>query len=149
MLDKARASGRPLARILDDDPQVAAWNRRRRDEAAVTRAIGSVLPRPLAAHVAALLPAPEHLDLVAPTGAVAAALRQRLPAVRVALEREGLDFREIRVRVQPGPAPEPPRKVLPRQRDSAQLPALGRLADGLPPGPLQAAVRRWLRRAGR
>jgi hypothetical protein len=149
MLAKALASGRSLARILDDDPQVAAWNRRRREEAAVTKAIGTVLPRPLAAHVAALLPTPDRLDLVASTGTVAAALRQRLPAVRRALGREGVDFREIRVRVQPVPAAEPGRKVLPRQWDSAQLPALRHLAETLPPGPLAAAVRRWLRRAGR
>ena len=149
MPGKALASGRPIARILDDDPLVAGWNRRRREEAAVTKAIGSVLPRPLAAHVAALLPTPDRLDLVAPTGAVAAALRQRLPAVQQALGREGLDFREIRVRVQPGLVPELPKKILPRQLDSAQFPALGRLAETLPAGPLQAAVRRWLRRAGR
>ncbi len=146
---QAPASGRPLARVLADDPQVVAWIRRRREEAAVTKAIGAVLPRPLAAHVAALLPAPDHLDLVAPTGAVAAALRQRLPAVRAALAREGMDFREVRVRVQPVLAPEPERKSVPRQRDSAQLPALENLAADLPEGPLKHAVRRWLRRAGR
>jgi hypothetical protein len=149
MPDKALASGRPLARILDDDPQVAAWNRRRREEAKVAKAIGSVLPRPLAAHVAVLISAPDRLDLVAPTGTVAAALRQRLPAVREALGREGWDFREIRVRVQPVPGPAVSPKTVVRQRDSAQLPALGRLAETLPDGPLQAAVRRWLRRAGR
>ena len=106
MPGKAPASGRSLARILDDDPQVAAWNQRRLDEAAVAKAIATVLPRPLAAHVAALLPAPDRLDLVVRTGAVAAALRQRLPAVRAALGREGMDFREVRVRVQPGPTAE-------------------------------------------
>ena len=127
MPKEALASGRPLARVLADDPQVAAWDRRRRDEAAVAKAIGTVLPRPLAAHVAALLPAPDRLDLVAPTGTVAAALRQRLPAVQAALAREGMDFREVRVRVQPVLAPEPERKILPRQRDSAYLPALERL----------------------
>ena len=149
MLNKALASGRPLARILDDDPQVAAWNRRRREEAAVTRALRSVLPRPLAAHVAALLPTPEALDLVVPTGTVAAALRQRLPAVREALGREGLDFREIRVRVQPVSSPEVAQKTIVRQIDSAQLPALERLAADLPAGALRAAVRGWLRRSGR
>ena len=146
---KAPASGRPLARVLADDPQVVAWIRRRREEAAVTKAIGAVLPRPLADSVSALLPAPDQLDLIAPTGTVATALRQRLPAVRAALAREGMDFREVRVRVQPVLAPEPARKTVVRQRDSAQLPALERLAADLPDGPLQLAVRRWLRRAGR
>jgi hypothetical protein len=96
-----------------------------------------------------LLPTPDRLDLVAPTGTVAAALRQRLPAVREALGREGVDFREIRVRVQPVPMPEEAKKTLPRQWDSAQAPALSRLAESLPAGPLQAAVRRFLRRAPR
>ena len=149
MLKKALASGRPLARVLADDPLVVAWIRRRRDEAAVAKAIGGVLPRPLAAHVAALLPAPDRLDLVAPTGTVATALRQRLPAVRAALAREGMDFREVRVRVQPGLVPEPKPKTLPRQRDSAQLPALERLAADLPAGPLRSAVTGWLTRSGR
>lgn len=149
MPGKALASGRSLARILDDDPLLVAWNRRRREEAAVMKAIAVVLPRPLAAHVAALLPAPDRLDLVAPTGTVAAALRQRLPAVQAALAREGMDFREVRVRVQPVIAPEPERKILPRQRDSAYIPALERLEASLPPGELRQAVRRVLRRAGR
>jgi len=149
MPNPALASGRPLARILADDPQVVAWIRRRREEAAVAKALGGVLPRPLAAHVAALLPAPDRLDLVAPTGTVAAALRQRLPAVRAALAREGMEFREVRVRVQPVNAPELQRKIVTRQRDSAQIPALERLAADLPPGPLRAAVAGWLRRSGR
>jgi hypothetical protein len=149
MPGKALASGRSLARILDDDPLLVAWNRRRREEAAVMKAIAVVLPRPLAAHVAALLPAPDRLDLVAPTGTVAAALRQRLPAVQAALAREGMDFREVRVRVQPVLAPEPERKSVPRQRDSAYIPALERLEANLPPGELRQAVRRVLRRAGR
>ena len=149
MPKEALASGRPLARVLADDPQVAAWDRRRRDEAAVAKAIGAVLPRPLAAHVAALLPAPERLDLVATTGTIAAALRQRLPAVRAALGREGMDFRDIRVRVQPGVVPEPAPKPLPRQWDSAQKPALAGLERELPAGPLKDALGRWLSRSSR
>jgi hypothetical protein len=149
MPKEALASGRPLARVLADDPQVAAWNRRRRDEAAAMKAIGAALPRPLAAHVAALLPAPDRLDLACTTGTVAAALRQRLPAVRLALGREGLEFRDIRVRVQPGVGAEPERKPVPRQWDSAQKPALAGLERALPPGPLKAALARWLARSGR
>jgi hypothetical protein len=149
MPKEALASGRPLTRVLADDPQVAAWNRRRQDEAAVQKVIGTALPRPLAAHVAALLPAPDQLDLVATTGTIAAALRQRLPAVALALGREGLEFREIRVRVQPGVAPAQPPKPLPRQWDSSQKPALAGLEQALPPGPLKAALARWLSRAGR
>lgn len=142
-------TGRPLARVLADDPLLAAWDRRRRDEAKATADVRAELPRPLAPHVAAWLPAPGQLELVVGTGAVAAALRLRLPAVRSALEREGWDFRDIRVRVQPGVPREITPKNVPRQWDSLQAPALSRLASSLPDGPLKAAVGRWLRRAGR
>ena len=141
--------GRPLARVLADDPLLAGWDRRRRDEAKVTTAVRGELPRPLAPHVTAWLPAPARLELVATTGAVAAALRLRLPAVRSALERKGWDFRDIRVRVQPGLPAAVPTKSVPRQWDSAQGAALGTLAETLPEGPLKAAVAGWLRRAGR
>lgn len=141
--------GRPLARVLADDPLLAAWNRRCRDEARVARTVRGALPRPLAAHVAARLPAPDRLELVTATGTVAAALRQRLPVVRTALGREGMEFREIRVRVQPVSVRHPDRKVVPRQWDSAQRAALQDLAGTLPEGSLKAAVAGWLRRSGR
>jgi hypothetical protein len=72
-----------------------------------------------------------------------------LPAVRSALEREGWNFRDIRVRVQPGTAPVAQEKPLIRQWDRSQAPALSALADTLPDGPLKAAVTGWLRRSGR
>ena len=149
MPGKPPPPGRPLARVLADDPLLAAWNRRRRDETRVTRAVHAALPRPLAAHVAALLPEPDRLDLVATTGTIAAALRQRLPAVRTAIGREGMEFREVRVRVQPAFVRQAERKVLPRQWDSAQKTALEGLAVSLPDGPLKAAVAGWLKRSGR
>jgi len=149
MPGKPLPSGRPIARVLSDDPLLAAWNRRRRDEAEVTRAVHAALPRPLAAHVAALVPAPGRLELVVTTGTVAAALRQRLPAVQSALGREGMEFREVRVRVQPASVRHEERKLLPRQWDSSQRAALQGLAESLPAGPLKAAVAAWLRRSGR
>ncbi|CAG0948788.1 hypothetical protein BURK1_00061 [Burkholderiales bacterium] len=149
MPGKTPPPGKPLARVLADDPLLAAWERRRRDEAVATRAARRALPRPLAAHVTALLPEPGRLDLVASTGTVAAALRQRLPAVRAAIDGEGMKFREVRVRVQPAPVSPDPVKPVPRQWDSTQKTALSRLASGLPDGPLRDAVSRWLRRSGR
>lgn len=149
MPGKPLPPGRPLARVLADDPLLAAWNRRRRDETRVLRAVHAALPRPLATHVAALLPEPDRLDLVATTGTIAAALRHRLPAVRMALGREGMEFREVRVRVQPASVRQAERKVLPRQWDSAQKTALEGLAVSLPDGPLKAAVAGWLKRSGR
>lgn len=141
--------GRPLARVLADDPLLAALSRRCRDEARVERSVRSVLPRPLAACVAARLPEPDRLELVATTGTIAAALRQRLPAVRDALGREGIEFREVRVRVQPVAIRREERKILPRQWDKTQKAALETLADTLPEGPLKAAVSGWLRRSAR
>ena len=82
-------------------------------------------------------------------GAIAAALRQRLPAVRAALGREGIEFREVRVRVQPVAIRREERKILPRQWDKTQKAALETLADTLPEGPLKAAVSGWLRRSAR
>lgn len=139
----------PIARVLADDPLLAGWTRRLRDEAKVTGAVRGVLPRTLAPHVAAWLPAPGKVELVASTGTVASALRLRLPAVRAALEREGWDFRDIRLRVQPGADSLKPMNIVPRQWDSAQTPALAALADNLPDGPLKAAVAGWLARSGR
>lgn len=141
--------GRPIARVLADDPVLADWIRRHRDEAKATRIARGALPRPLAPHVAAWLPAPDRLELCASTGTVAAALRLRLPAVRSAFEREGWDFREFRVRVQPAPVAPPTGKVVSRQWDRSQTAALSALADGLSEGPLKAAVTGWLRRTGR
>jgi hypothetical protein len=139
----------PLARVLADDPLLAAWDRRRRDEAKVTKAVRGSLPHPMAPHVTAWLAEPGRLDLVATTGAVAAALRQRLPIVGSALEREGWNFRELRVRVQPVSAQGESTKPVPRQWDSTHFPALAGLAAGLPDGPLKIAVTGWLRRSGR
>lgn len=145
-----RASpGRPLARVLADDPILAAWNRRLRDEAKVTATVCSELPRALAPHVAAWLPEAGRIELVATTGAVAAALRLRLPAVRTALEREGWDFRDFRLRVQPGSTSRRTVNTVVRQWDRAQAPALAALADSLPEGPLKSAVAGWLKRSGR
>ncbi|GMU71716.1 MAG: hypothetical protein AMXMBFR42_11790 [Burkholderiales bacterium] len=109
----------------------------------------AVLPPPLAAQVAAWLPSPFRLELTAPTGTVAAALRLRLPAVRAVLEREGWDFRDIRVRVQPTVPAARRTNVVVRQWDRAQEPALRQLAASLTDGPLKAAVSGWLRRSGR
>lgn len=140
---------RPITRVLADDPLAGAWERRRRDEARATKAVRNALPPLLAAHVAARLPSPFRLELTAPTGAVAAALRMRVPALRSMLEREGWDFRDIRVRVQPSVPARVRANVLVRQWDRAQEPALRQLEATLAPGPLKAAISGWLRRSGR
>ncbi|MGE5168820.1 MAG: hypothetical protein ACM3JC_00470 [Rudaea sp.] len=138
---------RPLARVLESDAQLAEWTARQRHEAALTRLVRRHLPRPLAERVSVTAAREHVLELGAGGGAVAAAVRQRLPDLRAALAREGADFAEIRVRVQvvatrPGPAQAPRRAW-----DSRAAAPIFDLADRLSPGPLKDALGRWSRRA--
>ena len=139
---------RPLARVLESDPQIADWTARQRREATLTRLVRKHLPRPVAERVSVTALGPRVLELGAGGGAIAAAVRQRLPDLRAALAREGVDVAEIRVRVQvviarPGPGPVPPRRTL----DSRAAAPLFDLADRLSSGPLKDALSRWSRRA--
>ena len=139
---------RPLARVLESDAQLAEWTARQRHEAALTRLVRRHLPRPIAERVS-VTAAARVLELGAGGGAVAAAVRQRLPDLRAALAREGADFAEIRVRVQvvtmrPGPDDAVPSR---RAWDSRAATPLFDLADRLPSGPLKEALSRWSRRA--
>jgi hypothetical protein len=138
---------RPLARVLEADPQLADWTARQRREATLTRLVRKHLPRPVAERVSVTALGPRVLELGAGGGAVAAAVRQRLPDLRAALAREGVDVAEIRVRVQvvttrPGPGPVPRRTL-----DSRAAAPLFDLADRLSSGPLKDALSRWSRRA--
>lgn len=138
---------RPLARVLESDPQLADWTARQRREATLTRLVRKHLPRPVAERVSVTALGPRLLELGAGGGAVAAAVRQRLPDLRAALAREGVDVAEIRVRVQvvttrPGPGPVPRRTL-----DSRAAAPLFDLADRLSSGPLKDALSRWSRRA--
>ncbi len=136
----------PLQRVVAADPVLAAWDARRRQEAALTHAVRSELPRQLAARIRVADAQRETLELVADSGAVAAAVRQRLPGVLERLARDGHEFTGIRVRVQVRADVEAVQKkpLNPIDRDSAD--ALARLADALAPGPLQRALERLLKR---
>jgi len=136
-----------LAHVLDRDPQLHAWKARYERERIVTDSIRRQLPRPLAERMRVAETRAGALDLVAATGAIAAALRQRTPELLATLQREGHDFTEIRVRVQVGKGADPPAKVAPRQWDSGSAQPLFRLGDALSPGPLKASIARWSRRA--
>ena len=91
---------RSLARVLESDAQFADWTARRRQEVALTQLLCRHLPRPLAERVRVTDCRDGVLELAANSGAIAATLRQRAPELRMALARDGVDFNEIRVRVQ-------------------------------------------------
>jgi hypothetical protein len=137
----------PIARVFESDPLLASWAERIRREHALTASIRRQLPRALAEHVRVAGTANRLLELAVTTGAVAAVVRQRTPALVAALRREGYDFTEIRLRVQVRGAAAPEQKPLSRQIDAKAAAALFALAERLPGGPLRTALGRWSRRA--
>jgi predicted nucleic acid-binding Zn ribbon protein len=138
---------RSLARVLESDAQFADWTARRRHEVALTQLLRKHLPRPLAERVRVTDCRDGVLELAASAGAIAATLRQRAPDLRVALARDGVDFNEIRVRVQVAAIAAAQDKRPLHQWDSRHATPLFELADRLADGPLKAALARWSRRA--
>ena len=99
---------KPLARVLSDDAQISAWYDRMSQEMRLTAAVRRLLPRALADRVRVAEATPEALTLAVAAGAVAAVVRQRSPDILAGLRREGLDFTELRVRVQVKAEAPPP-----------------------------------------
>ena len=139
-------SPQPLQRILAADPALAAWDARRRREAALTAIVRRHLPRPLAERIRVADEKGIELNLIADAGAIAAVARQRAPDLLADLRREGCEFTSIRVRVQVAAAPVRPEKISVKQMDRNALRPLATLARDLPPGPLKTALARFLRR---
>jgi hypothetical protein len=140
-------SPQPLQRILAADPALAAWDARRRREAALTAIVRRHLPRPLAERIRVADEKGLELNLIADAGAIAAVARQRAPDLLAELQREGCEFTSIRVRVQVAAAPARSEKILAKQIDRNAMRPLATLARDLPPGPLKTALARFLRRA--
>ena len=140
-------SPQSLHRILAADPALAAWDARRRREAALTAIVRRHLPRALAERIRVAEDRGPELNLIADAGAIAAVARQRAPDLLAELRREGCEFTSIRVRVQVSTAPRKSEKPLPNQIDRSALRSLATLAQDLPSGPLKAALARFLRRA--
>lgn len=138
---------RTLAGVLQSEPDLAGWTARRRREAELTLLVRKHLPRPIAERVRVTGTREGVLELAAGSGAIAAALRQRAPDLRLSLARDGCDFTEIRVRVQVGPNPDARDKTTKHQWDSREAAPLFALADRLAEGPLKTAIVRWSRRA--
>ena len=133
--------------MLESEAQFAGWTTRYRQEAALTLLLRKHLPRPIAERVRVTDTRAGVLEIAAGAGAIAATLRQRAPDLRAALAREGLDFIEIRVRVQVAGMVQPTRKDPVRQWDSAGAAPIFELADSLADSPLKSALARWSRRA--
>lgn len=117
-------------------------------ESRLTAAVRRVLPRALADRVRVAEAVPPELTLAVTAGAVAAVVRQRTPDILAGLRREGLDFTELRVRVQVKPDPGKPGKIVKNHGFNIESAPLRALAAGLPAGPLRAAIERLARRGG-
>lgn len=138
---------RPLRTVIADDATLAGWQARQAREAELTRALRRHLPRQLGERIEVREIAGGALELVTTAGAIAAAVRQRIPDLAMALQHEGVGCAELKVRVQvaAGTPPTAPRAPAPRV-DRAAIAPLATLAGDLPAGPLKTALARFLRR---
>ena len=135
-----------FARVLDSDARLAEWTARHREEAALTRLVRTHLPRSIGERIRVTDARDGVLEIAASAGAIAAAVRQRVPDLRGALARDGHPFAEVRVRVHVSGASIAGEPAAKRQWDSHDASPLFELADRLPGGPLKEALRRWSRR---
>jgi len=111
-------------------------------------AVAAVLPAPLGSVCQVARLENQRLQLVVPTAAHAAKLRQLAPRIAQALTDRGWNLSEIAVKVQaglpkPGMRQPPPKEAQPL--DETALHAFEELQERLRPGPLADAVARLLR----
>lgn len=139
----------PLSRVVSADASLADWQQRLARETALTAVVRRCLPRLLADRVHVRTPPGADPLITADAGAVAAIVRQRLPDIAAALQREGVNSSGLRVRVQVRIDPAATVKPLKNQLDRESLQPMGELARRLPPGPLRLALERFVRRVGR
>jgi hypothetical protein len=133
---------KPLSRIVAGDPLLASWDARRRHESALTQAVRAELPRQLAERVRVDCAQHETIEIVADSGAVAAAVRQRLPAVQGRLSRGGHALAAIKVRVHVRTwEPVTPKAAANRAHDLPTA-TLARFAQAMAPGPLRTSLDR-------
>jgi hypothetical protein len=133
---------RPLRQILSAEATLAGLLNRRQREVAVLQCVRDNLPPALAAQVGVDDARAPELALVAATGAAAGLLRQRVPALVNILQRAGLEFTGIQVRVQARPRGGSSHKTIAKQLDSASAAALRGRAGALADAELAAALRR-------
>ena len=137
----------PLSKVLAADRTLAEWSERARLEARLTAIVRTHLPRPVGAQLRVVAADANCLTLATGAGAIAASVRQRIPDLVAALRREGLDFTEIRVRVQVRASVALPVKNTENQRDASSAKPLFELSERLSDGPLRQSLARWSRRA--
>ena len=133
---------RPLRQILSAEATLAGLLNRRQREVAVLQCVRDSLPPALAAQVEVDDARAPDLALVAATGAAAGLLRQRVPALVNILQRAGLEFTGIQVRVQARPRGDSSHKTFAKQLDSASAATLRGCAGALADAELAAALRR-------
>jgi hypothetical protein len=141
-------SPQPLKHVLAADATLAAWEARRRQEATLTGLLSRHLPRSLAQRVRVVDATGPELIVAADAGAIAAAVKQRLPDLLAALRQEALQFSSIRVRVQVRIDPPQRLKRDFNHIDRSTLQTMTKLARDLPDGPLKVALAKFVRRAG-
>jgi hypothetical protein len=140
---------RPLGTVIASDATLAAWEARRARELALTRALRHHLPRQLGERVAVRETESGTVELVTGAGAIAAAVRQRVPELRTLLERDGIRCGELKVRVHVSTGTAPVAVKPAGQRiDRTAVAPLASLERSLPAGPLKSALAKLLRRAG-
>src|SRR5271165_3169040 len=133
---------RPLRQILTAEATLAGLLDRRQREVAVLQRVKDSLPAALAAQVGVVDARLPELALVAATGAAAGLLRQRVPDLVKILQRAGLEFTGIQVRVQARPHGGATDKNIAKQLDNASAAALRGGASALADPALAAALRR-------
>lgn len=138
---------RSLATVLESDAQFIEWTARHRREAELTQRVRRHLPRTIAERVHVTDWREGVLEIAATAGAIAATLRHRAADLRSALARDGIDCREIRVRVQVVGIAGRRDGDAARPWDSREALPLFELGERLPDGPLKAALTHWSRRA--
>lgn len=131
---------RPLQQILLSDTVLARWTGRLQREHALLQLVQRELPQALAAHVGAASAEAQELTLGATSGAAAALLRQRSPALLEALKRSGWQFSGIRVCVQARSAGDRTKKVLAKQIDAVSAARLKARARKIPDPALAEAL---------
>ncbi|HKP66209.1 MAG TPA: DciA family protein [Casimicrobiaceae bacterium] len=138
---------RSIANVLKSEAGFTDWTARAALEADLTKRVRRHLPRTLADRVRVTEWRDGVLELAATAGAIAATLRQRATDLRLALARDGIECREIHVRVQVAGVAMSRERRAPRAWNSADAKPMFELGERLPDGPLKAAIARWSRRA--
>ena len=138
---------RSIAKVLQSEAQFTDWTARAALEADLTKRVRRHLPRTLADRVRVTEWRDGVLEIAATAGAIAATLRQRAADLREALARDGIECRDIHVRVQVAGVATSRERRAAQAWNSADAKPMFELGERLRDGPLKAAIARWSRRA--